>query len=277
VKTSALSRLLGVAALERLQFQTLAVRDATGEVLVDCAVAAGLDVVHAAADLVVATHLNFLGLVAIGLASPFVLEGFRALDPGASQSAINLASAIALDASDSADGGLVAIDVAFVADVVLEVAVAIVQAFAVGDATGGLDQNLLAAEFGAGEPEFAGFEGVTGVVLFAVFHASDLDQFAAVVDGFLAFVQAVVLGHLLLLGDAFAGVHASFVGHGQDGLGGEGLAGVEVVCVFESFSDFVLLTVLNASSWVEGQIIASGFAFAAVVLVVVVAADLDLG
>jgi len=281
VKTGALSRLFRILALEGLQFQLAAIIDATGEVFINGAVASGFDVVHAAADLVVATNLDFLGRVGGGivLASPFVLEGFLAFGPGASQSALDLASAVVLDAAHDADAGLVSIDVALIGDAGVEVAVTIVQAFAVGDASGRLGHDLLATSLGAVEPVFADFEGITGGVLFAVFHASDLDQLAAIVDGFLALVDGVILVHFLLLGDTFSGVHAAFVGHSQEGFsaGGVLFAGIEVAAIVERFSGFVLLAVSQASSGIEAQVVSAGHALTTVVLVVEVAAESDLG
>jgi hypothetical protein len=267
--------------LEGLEFQVLAILDAPNGVLLHVTVASGFDVVDATSDLVVASDLNLGGGVGgwIVLAHPFVLEGFGALDPGASQFAFNHASAVRLSATDGTGVALVSIYVAFVEDLVVNETVTVAQTFAVADATGGLGLNFLATSAGAVEHGLSNFEGITNVDLFAVFHATDLDQFAAVVDGFLALVQSIILGHFVFLGHAFSGVDASLVGDGQLGFGASSvlLARVEVVAIFERFSGLVLLTVLQASGGFEGQRVTAGRAGTTVVLVVEVTTDGDLG
>ena len=281
VETGAGRGLFGVITLERLEFQVLSILDTTEGGFLDDAIASGIDVVHATSDFVVATDLDFDGRVGgcVVFAHPFVLEGFRAFDPRASESAFDYASAVGLSASGGADVGLASIDGAFVEDVVFGVSVTIVQTFATCHATGGFGHNLLATGAGAVVPVFSNFEGVTSVVLFAVFHASDLDQFAAIVDGFLAFEESIFFGYLLFLVDAFSGVDASFVGHHhlRFGAGGVEFAFEEVGSVIEDFFGLVLLTVTQAARGFEGQCVTSGNAFTTVVFVVVIASDRDFG
>lgn len=167
-----MSRLFGVIALEGLEFQGSSVVQASSDVgFLDGAVASGFNVVHAAADLVVATDLDFLGRVRFLTAGPFVLEGFWSLDPRAADSAFNgFSFLVALGASDQTGLGLV--DSAFEDDFVVRETVTIVHAFAAGDTAGGLGSNLLATSAGAVEPEISIFEGVSDVVLLTIFNAT---------------------------------------------------------------------------------------------------------
>lgn len=274
-------RLFGVITCEGLEFQASTFANATVSGFIDDAEAAGVDVVDAASNIVVATDRDFLGGVGgwVMDALDFVLLRGGAFDPGAAEFAFDGASAFALDAASGADIGLVVIDGAFVDDLVFEVAITIVQAFAVADAAGGFDGVFLAADAGAVEKVFARFDGIASAVALAVFHATSLHQLAATIGGFLADVDAIVLVDLLLLGDAFAGFDASVVDGDQLGFGAGsvGFACEEVLAILPGFRGLVLLTVLDATSDFEGQTIAASEASAAVVRVVVVTTDGDAG
>ena len=107
METGARCRLFGVVALEGLEFQGFAVLDATESGLVDRTIATRIDVVHAAADFVIATNLNFGGRITAGVvfARPFVLEGFGAFDPRATETTFDDAAAVVLHASGRDDVG----------------------------------------------------------------------------------------------------------------------------------------------------------------------------
>jgi hypothetical protein len=277
VETSALGRGFGVVALEGLEFQSGSILLTTESGFFDDAVASGIDVVDAAADFVVATDLNFLGRVGglITLASHFVLERFLTFDPRAAESAFDyFAFFVALNASGGADIVLSGIDVAFEDDVVVEKPIAIVQTFAVVHATRGFGGNLLATSARAIVPEFARFERVSGVVLFAVFDATGAHQTSTVVDGFVADHNEIVFGDFVVQVDTFALVDASLV----DGLQCVAVtfARVEVVAVFPLFVDFVFRTVFETGGRFNGQQIAVLAASEAVGFSVERAADIDV-
>jgi hypothetical protein len=280
VKTGAARRLFGVIALERLEFQILAIFDTTDGGFFDETITTGVDIVDTTADFVVATNLFFNGFIAIGSASPFVLEGFLTFDPSATESAFDHASAIGLSASNGTGTDVAVFDGAFVDDIIFEKAITIVQSFAAVDATSGLGYDFLATSASAVEPGLADFEGVASTVLFAVFHASDQDQFAAVVDSFLAFVHAIILRYFFFFVDTFSRVNASLILSLQCWFGASssvGLTNVEIIAIFKRFSGFVLLTISDASRRFEGQIVAIGYAFTTVIFVIVVATDRDSG
>lgn len=273
-----MSRLFGVVALERLEFQGLSVFDATDGGFFDDAVASGVDVVDTTSDFVVATDLFFDGGVGGGVVSagPFVLEGFRALDPGATQTTFDGGAAVALHATGGDDFLFVDIDAALEDDVVLEIPIAVVQTFATVQATRGSGLDLLATNARAVEPVFAGFESVTSFVLFAVFNASSLDEFVASVDGLFASDEGIVLGDAFFAVDAFAAIDASLIDDFQRVA--IGLASEEVGAVFPGFVDFVFGSVLEATARAEGQLtIATELAFEAVLRLVKVGTDRDAG
>jgi hypothetical protein len=275
-----LCRLFGVVALEGLEFQDGTILQAANGVLLDETVAATFDVVDTTADVVVATDLDFLGGVGVGImfATPFVLEGSLTFDPGAAELALN--ATFALDAGNGTDVVLVGIDGAFENDIVFGVPIAVVQTLAIGDTARSLGREGLASALAAVEPELANFEGFTGTIGLAVFHATSLDQLASAIDGLLAFVDTVILVHLLLEGDTFARVHTSSVDGLKLGFGASRVlcAGVEVAAIFPRFRSLVLLAVLDAARGFEGNgAIATSNALTAVVFVVEVAADSDAG
>ena len=255
VETSARGRFLGVVALEGLEFQTGTFFQATEGGFLDDTVASGIDVVHAAADFVVATDLDFLGRIgsSLVLAGPFVLEGFLTFDPRASESAFHdLSFIVALGACDRASGGLAGIDGAFADDVIFGVSVTIVQTFAIGHATGSLGRNLLATGAGAVEPTFASFEGVSDVVLLTIFNATSGHQTGTIVDGFIADEGEFVLGDFFVQGDTFALIDAARVDATQIVVIAL-FAGVEVAAVFPLGIDLVFGTLVEASDWLQSQ------------------------
>jgi hypothetical protein len=275
-----LCRLFGVVALEGLEFQDGAILQAANGVLFDDTVAASFDVVDTTADVVVATDLDFLGGVGVGFmfATPFVLEGGLAFDPGAAELALNVT--FALDAGNSTDVVLVGIDGAFVNDIVVGVPIAVIQTLAIGHTARSLGREGLASALAAVEPELANFEGFTSAVGLAVFNATSLDQLASAIDGLLAFVDTVVLVHFLLEGDTFARVHTSSVDGLKLGFGASRVlfASVEVAAIFPRFRSLVLLAVLDAARGFEGNgVIATSNALTAVVFVVEIGADSDAG
>lgn len=254
VETSASGRLFGVVALEGLEFQSGSVLETAEGGFVDDAEATGFDLVDAAADFVVATDLDFLGRVVscVVLASPFVLEGFRTFDPSAAQSTFDdFAFLVALNATGGADVVFVVVDRAFEDDVVVEKAIAVVQTFAVVDATGGLDYDLLATSAGAGEPEFANLERVSDVVFFTFFDATGGHQTSSVVDGFVADHDEVVLGDFVSQFDSFALVDAAGVDRAQ--IFAVAFAREKVGAVFPILVDFVFLTLVKTSGGLQRQ------------------------
>jgi len=272
VETGALGRLFGILALERLEVQGGASLRTTERRLLDRTIATGLDVVGTTADVVVATDLDFLGRVGAGvvLATPLVLERSLTLDPRASELAFDVALALA---SDGAHVVLVGIDRAFEDDIVLRVTIAVVQTFTVGDASAGFQRERFAPALAAVEPEFAVLQRFAGGQGLAVLHASGLDQLATTADRFLAFVDGVVLVHLLLQRHTFATIDASLVDGGQ-GVG-VSLANVEASAIIECLPSLVLLTVGDATGGIEGQRVAGGCASTTVFGVVVVTTDRD--
>lgn len=244
-----MSRLFGVVALEGLEFQGSSVVQASEGGFIDDAVASGFNVVHAAADLVVATDLDFLGRVGFLTAGPFVLEGLWTLDPRAADSAFNdLSFVVALGASDEA--GLTA-DVALLDDFVVGVTITIVHTFAVGDAAGCLGRNLLATSAGAVEPEISSFEGVSDVVLLTILNATGRHHTSTIVHGSVADVHEIVMGGLLVQWDAFALVDATGGDDFQFGFGL--LASVEVGGVFPLFVDLVFLSLVEAGGGFQSR------------------------
>jgi len=277
VETGAGGRLFGVVALEGLGFQGRTVLETTDGGFFDETVASGLQLVHAAGDVVVATDWDFLGRVGsrIVLASHFDLEGSLTFGPRAAESAFDdFAFLVTLDASGGEDLVLGGVDSAFEGDVVVEKTIAIVQTFAVVDATGGLDGDLLATNAGAVEPEFAIFERFSGVVLFALFHATGGHQASSVVDGFVADHDEIVLVDFFVQVDAFALVDASLV----DGFQSVAVAfaGVEVGGVFELLVDLVFLALMETGGRFDGQQIAVQGAGQTVGFPVERAADFDV-
>lgn len=272
-------RLLGIVALEGLKFQDGTILQAANGVLLYETVAASFDVVDTITNVVVATDLDFLGGVGVGivLATPFVLEGGLAFDPGATELALD--AALALDASNGTDVILVGIDGAFVDDIVFGVAITVVQTFAIGQTTSSLGRECFAAALAAVEPEFANFEGFTSAVGLAVLETTSLDQSASTVDGLLAFVDTVILVDFFLEWDTLSRVHTSLVDRLQGRFGATVLlAGVEVAAIFPGFRDLVLLAVLDAARGFESDgVVTAGDAATAVVLVVVLATDRDAG
>lgn len=273
-------RLLGVVALEGLEFHTGTFRQATDGVLVNDAVAANFDVVDTTTNVVVASDLDFLGRIGGGIvfALPFVLEGSSTLDPGATEFAFNDRSTIVLDASHGTVVVLSGVDGAFEDDVVFGEAIAIVQTLAIGDATSSPGREGLASALAAVEPEFANFEGLAGTVALAIFDTSGLDQPGTTIDGFLAFVDTIVLVHFFLEWNAFAGIDAALDDSGQCWLSARGVqfANVEVCAILVCFRSLVLLTVGDASCCLEGDgVVATRHAATTVVLVVVMATDWD--
>lgn len=253
---------------------------ASGEALIDLAIAAGFDVVDATTDIVVAAELDDLSGVGSRVmdALDFVLEGSGTLGPGTSEFAFDVT--VGLKAASGTDVALAAVNRAFVDDVVIEVTVTIVQAFAIADATGSLDGEFRAADAGAVEPEFAGFDGIAFIESLTLFEATSLDQSASSIFIFLADVDAIFLVRLLFLRDTFATFDASLADGGQSGFGagGVGLANVETAAVFESFASLVLLTVPDASGGFEGQgVVTTSQTGASVVFVVVVTSNRDAG
>lgn len=245
-----MSRLFGVVALEGLEVQFSSVVQASEGGFIDDAVASGFDVVHAAADLVVATDLDFLGRVRFLTAGPFVLEGFWSLDPRAADSAFNgFSFLVALGASDEAGLGLV--DGAFKDDFVVRETITIVHTFAVLDATGGLGRNLLATSAGAVEPEVSIFEGVSDVVLLTIFNATGRHHTSTIVHGLVADEHQIVMGGLLVQWDAFALVDATGGDDLQSVFGL--LARVEVVGVFKLFVDLVFLSLEEAGGGFQSR------------------------
>jgi len=276
VETGAGGRLFGVVALEGLEFQSGSVLETTEGGFVDDAEATGIDVVDAAADFVVATDLDFLGRVGgrVLLAGPFVLEGLRTFDPRAAQSAFDdFALLVALDATGDDHFLFVDVDAAFGDDVVVESAIAVVQAFAVVDATGGLGHDLLATDAGAGEPEFADFERVADVVFFTFFDATGGHHASSVVDGLVADHDEVVLGDFFAQLDSFALVDAAGVDRAQ--VFAVAFAHEEVGAVFPILVDFVFLTLVKAGGGLQGQQVAAQRARNTVGFLVVRAADFD--
>jgi hypothetical protein len=251
VETSALSRLFGVIALEGLEFQGSSVVQASSDVgFLDGAVASGFDVVHAAADLVVATDLDFLGRVILLTAGPFVLEGFWSLDPRAADSAFNgFSFLVALGASDEAGLGLV--DGAFEDDFVVGETITIVHTFAILDATGGLGRNFLATSAGAVEPEVSIFEGVSDGVLSTIFNATGRHHTSTIVHGLVADEDQIVMGGLLVQWDAFALVDATGGDDLQSIFGL--LASVEVVGIFKFLVDLVFLSLEEAGGGFQSR------------------------
>jgi len=278
VETSAGGRLFGVVALEGLEFQSGSVLETTESGFVDDAEATGVDVVDAAADFVVATDLDFLGRVVsrVLLASPFVGKWFGALIPSAAQTTFDdCAFLVVLDAAGADDFLFGGVDAAFEGDFVLEITIAVVQAFAVVDATGGFERDLLATSAGAFEPEFADFDRVVDVVFFTFFDATGGHQTSTVVDGFVANHDEVVFGDFVAQFDSFALVDAAGVDRAQNFA--VAFAGEEVGAVFPILVDFVFLTLVNASGGFEGQqVVAAQTAREAVGFLVDRAADFDL-
>lgn len=259
VETSASGRLFGVVALEGLEFQSGSVLETTESGFVDDAEATGINVVDAAADIVVATDLDFLGRVVSGvvLASPFVLEWCRTFDPCAAQSAFDdFAFLVALNATGGADVVFVVVDRALEDDVLVEKAIAIIQAFAVVDATGGFGYDLLATDAGAGEPEFANFERLADVVFFAFFDATVGHQTSSVVDGLVADHDEVVLDDFFVRLDSFALIDATGVDRVQ--IFAVAFAREEVGAVFPILVDFVFLTLIKTSGGVQRQQVSGG-------------------
>jgi hypothetical protein len=244
-----LSRLFGVLALEGLEFQGSSVVQASVGGFLDDAEASGFDVVHAAADLVVATDLDFLGRVGFLTAGPFVLEGLWSLDPRAADSAFNdLSFFVALGASDEA--GLAG-DVALLDDFVVGVTITIIYAFAVGDASGSLGRNLLATSAGAVEPEISNFEGVSDVVLLSILNASRRHHTSTIVHGCVADEHEIVMGGLLVQWDTFALIDATGGDDLQSVFGL--LASVEVGGIFELFVDLVFLSLEEAGAGFQSR------------------------
>jgi len=277
VETGALGRLFGVVALEGLEFQSGSVLLTTECGFFDGAEAAGLDVVDAAAGVVVATDLDFLGRFVglIFLAGQFVLERCLTFDPGAAQSAFDdFAFLVALNATGGDDFLFVGVDAAFVDDVLVEEAIAVVQTFAVVDATGGFGHNFFATITGAGEPESANFERVADVVFATFFDATGGQQFSSVVDGFVADHDRIVLVDFFVQVNAFALVDAALVDRAQ--IFAVAFANVEVGAVFPLRVDFVFLTLMEASGGFQGQqVVAAQRAGEAEVFLVERAADID--
>ena len=277
VETSAGGRFFSVVALEGLEFQSGSFFETTESGFIDDAEATGIDVVDAAADFVVATDLDFLGRVvsSVVLAGPFVLEGFRTFGPCAAQSAFDdFAFLVALSATGGDHFLFVGVDAAFEDDVVVEKAIAIVQTFAVVDATGSLGDDLLATVAGAGEPVFADFERVADVVFFTFFDATGGHHFSSVVDGLVANHGEVVFGDFFAQFDTFALIDATQVDRAQ--IFAFAFAGEEVGAVFPILIDFVFLTLVNTSGGFQGQqIVAAQSAGEAVGFLVEGAADFD--
>jgi len=277
VENSTGGRLFGVVALEGLEFQSGSVLETTESGFVDDAEATGFDVVDAAADFVVATDLDFLGRVVsrVVLAGPFVLKWFDALHPRATQSAFDdFAFLVALNATGADDFLFGAVDSALEGDVVFEKAIAVVQALAVVDATGGLDRDLLATSAGAGEPEFANFDRVADVVFFTFFNATGGHHTSSVVDGLVANHDEVVFGDFLAQFDSFALVDAAGVDRAQ--IFAFAFAGEKVGAVFPILVDFVFLTLVKASGGLQGQqVVVAQRAREAVGFLVGRAADVD--
>jgi len=251
---------------------------ATGESLIDHSVASGFDVVGTTADVVVATDLNFLGRVggSIVHATPFVLDRGGTFDPGASEFTFDASLALT---SHGANVVLVSVDGAFEDDIVLRVTITVVQTFSVGDATAGLQREGLASALAAVEPELAIFDGFTSGQGFAVLDASGLDQLGTTADGFLTFVDGIVLVGFLLQRHAFATIDASLDDgdHRGLGIGGIQLAKIETAAIVEIFASLVLLTVGDATGGFEAQTVTRGLACTTVFTIVVVTTDRDTG
>lgn len=250
-----MSRFFSLVALEVLESQSSAILRATESGFIDDTVAAGFDVVHATADLVVATNLDFLGRVGsrVALASPFVLEGFLSLDPRASESAFDDFSAfVTLGACNGADFGFSIFDDAFVDDISFGEAIAVIDVLSIVHATGGLDSELLTTSTGAGEKEPARFERLSSAVCFSLFHATTGHQTSAVVDGSVASELEVVLGDLIVQSDTSALIDATSNDHFQV-IVISLLAGVEVAAVFKFFIELVFHTLVEASNRIDGQ------------------------
>lgn len=254
VETSAIGRLFGVVALEGLEFQSRSVLETTEGGFVDDAEASGFDVVDAAAGVVVATDLDFLGRVVsrIVLASQFVLERSSSLGPGAAQSAFDdFAFLVTLSATGGDHFLFGLVDAALVDDVVVEITIAVVQAFAVVEAAGGLGNDFLATNAGAGEPEFASFERVADVVFATFFDATGGHQASSVVDGLVADHDQFVLGDFFVQVNVFALIDAAQVDGAQ--IFAVAFAGEKVGAVFPLRVDFVFLTLVQASGGFQSQ------------------------
>lgn len=259
--------------VEELAAQRVSGLFATSETFVDRSEASGFDLVDAAADVVAATDCDFDGLVGFFAAGEFDQEWSRSFRPRASQFASDEAARlIFLGASDDTESGFTFIDGAFVEDLVFVVAIAVVETFAIADASGGFGDDLLATDAGAVVPVFAIVVGIASFVLFSVLHASGLNQFVATVSGFLAFVHGVVFGDVVVEVQTFATIDASLVDDFQGGA--VGFACEVIGAVIPCFVDFVLLTILQAAGQVVRQFaVATLLAFLTVLFGVVVAAD----
>jgi len=212
VKTSARGRLFSLITLEQLELQTGALLLASDGGLIDDTEATGCNHVLAVADLVVTCDLHFIGglLGLVVSARPFVLERSLASDPGATESAFNHSSSLVVfGATDGANFNLAVVDVAFVDDVVFEIAITIVQTFAVIDASHNLGRNSFATNARAGGPGVSSFERVSDVDNSAVFDAFAWHQAGAVVGRLIADEDEIFLVHLFVQRDAFSLIDAA--------------------------------------------------------------------
>jgi hypothetical protein len=279
-QTSALSRLFGIVSVEDFEFQGGSFVQAAQSSLIIETVAARFDVVHASAHIVVAADLDLLGRVVGGiiLAEPFVLERSCSLDPRTAQFAFDDGSAfVTLRAGRNAEVILASFDGTFVDDIVFSVAITIVQASAIVDATGRLDGQFLAANTGACEPEFIDFDRFTLVVFLAVLDASDGHQTGPVVDSCIADVDEIVLGDLVIQGDtSTALIHTADIDTAQFAVISL-LAGEVVVSVFPFIAKLVLGTLVEAGDGIQRKksITAQG-TFKTVVLLVDRATDFEV-
>lgn len=278
VETSALGRLLGVLALEGLELESRgSVGQASEGGFLDETVATGFDVVHATSNFVVATNGDFLGRVGSGivLASDFVLEWFWSFDPGAAQTAFDHGTfLVALSATGRTYGDLVVVDVAFVDDILLEETFAIIQAFAVVDATGGFGHNFLATNTGASEPIFVNFVRVSNVVLVTVFNATGGHHTRAVVDGSVAKHDQGFGDHFVVQSDAFALIDASRVDRAQSVV--FFFAGEEIGSVFPLRVDLVVRALMKTGDRFQVHVAAVQVASQTEGFLIGRAADLDV-